>query len=62
MAPWRLRDFHGDDLDQAISIWDQRRHPDEPAPVFPISEVVSAARSAQPAVIAVVGGAVIARR
>src|SRR5690349_4915896 len=55
MPVWRLRDFHGDDLDQAIAIWDQSRHPDEPAPVFPISEVVLAARSKQPAVVALVG-------
>jgi transitional endoplasmic reticulum ATPase len=55
MPPWRLRDFHDDDLDQAISVWDQSRHPGEPPPVFAISEVVSAARAGQPAVVAVVG-------
>ncbi|MGH3971508.1 MAG: ATP-binding protein [Mycobacterium sp.] len=55
MPPWRLRDFHEDDLDQAISVWDQSRRPGEPPPVFAISEVVSAARSGQPAVVAVVG-------
>jgi transitional endoplasmic reticulum ATPase len=55
MEPWRLRDFHDDDLEQAISIWDKSRHPDEPMPVFPISEVVSAARSGEPTVVAVVG-------
>lgn len=55
MPPWRLRDFHDDDLDQAISVWDQSRQPGEPTPVFTISEVVSAARSGQPAVVAVVG-------
>jgi len=55
MPPWRLRDFHDDDLDQAISIWDQSRQPAEPPPAFPISEVVSAARSGQPATVAVVG-------
>lgn len=55
MPPWRLRDFHDDDLDQAISVWDQSRDPGEPPPVFPISEVVSTARSGQPAVVAVVG-------
>ena len=53
--PWRLRDFHADDLDQAISVWDQSRRPDESHPVFPVSEVVSAAKSGQPAVVAVVG-------
>jgi transitional endoplasmic reticulum ATPase len=55
MPPWRLRDFHDDDLDQAICVWDQSRRPDESHPVFPVSEVVSAARSGQPAVVAVVG-------
>lgn len=55
MPPWRLRDFHDDDLDQAISVWDQSREPGEPPPAFPVSEVVSAARSGQPAVVAVVG-------
>ena len=55
MPPWRLRDFHDDDLDQVISIWDKSRHPAEPPPVFGVSEVVSAARSGQPTVLAVVG-------
>ncbi|MGH3560606.1 MAG: ATP-binding protein, partial [Mycobacterium sp.] len=55
MPPWRLRDFHDDDLDQAIAVWDQSRRPEEPQPVFPISEVVAAARSGLPAVVAVVG-------
>lgn len=55
MPLWRIRDFHDDDLDQAISIWDQSRLSNEPPPVFPISEVVVAARSGQPAVVAVVG-------
>jgi transitional endoplasmic reticulum ATPase len=55
MPPWRLRDFHDDDLDQVIAIWDKSRQPDEPAPVFSVSEVVSAARSGQPTVVAVVG-------
>ena len=55
MPPWRLRDFHDDDLDQVIALWDKSRHPDEPAPVFQVSEVVSAARSGHPTVVAVVG-------
>lgn len=55
MPLWRLRDFHDDDLDQAISVWDQSREPTEAAPAFRVSEVVSAARSGQPAVVAVVG-------
>lgn len=59
MPPWRLRDFHDDDLDQAIAVWDQSRRPEEPPPVFPLSEVVSTARSGQPAVVAVVGDQVV---
>jgi hypothetical protein len=42
-------------FDQAISVRDASRQPGEPPPVFPITEVVAAARSAQPAVVAVVG-------
>ena len=34
MPPWRLRDFHEDDLDQAISVWDQSRSLDEAHPVL----------------------------
>ncbi|AMO61208.1 ATPase central domain-containing protein [Mycolicibacterium phlei] len=59
MPAFRLRDFHDDDLDEAISVWDQSRHPDEAHPVFPVSEAVSAARSGQPAVVAVVGDQVV---
>lgn len=55
MPAWRLRDFHDDDLDQAIEIWDQSRLSEEPLPVFPVSEVMAAARARQPAVVAVVG-------
>jgi len=55
MPPWRLRDFHDDDLDQAILVWDQSREPTEAPPAFPVSEVVTAARCGQPAVVAVVG-------
>ena len=59
MAPWRLRDFHEDDLDQAIYVWDESRNANEPHPVFPLSEVISAARSGQPAVVAVVGDEIV---
>jgi len=59
MAPWRLRDFHEDDLDQAIYIWDENRNSNGPHPVFPVSEVISAARSGQPAVVAVVGDEIV---
>ena len=52
--PWRVRDFHEDDLDQAIGVRDQSRSLDEAHPVSGVSEVISAARSGQPAVVAVV--------
>ena len=55
MPPWRLRDFHDDDLDQAICLWDQSRSLDETHPVFGVSEVISTARCGQPAVVAVIG-------
>ncbi len=53
--PWRLRDFHDDDLDEVISIWEQNRLPGEPLPAFGVSEVVTGARCGQPCVVAVVG-------
>lgn len=55
MPKWRLRDFHDDDLDRAIQIWDQDRQTDDAPAVFPVSEVMTAARSGGPAVVAVVG-------
>ena len=54
MPAWHLRDYHDDDLDQAIQIWDQCRQADED-PVFPVSEVMAAAKAGQTAVVAVVG-------
>jgi transitional endoplasmic reticulum ATPase len=53
MPVWRLRDFHDDDLDQAIQLWDQSRNFAEP--VFAVAEVMAAARASQPAVVAAVG-------
>ncbi|MFF2962274.1 ATP-binding protein [Streptomyces sp. NPDC057963] len=55
MPTWRLRDFRDDDLDRAIQIWDQDRQADDTPPVFPVSEVMAAARSGGTAVVAVVG-------
>jgi hypothetical protein len=59
MPIWRMRDFHDDDLDQVVQVWDQSRTDDQPAPLFPISEAMSAARSGQPAVVAVVGEEIV---
>ncbi|GAA1882482.1 ATP-binding protein [Asanoa iriomotensis] len=53
MPAWRVRDFHGADLDAAIAIWEQGRPPGAPAPVFGIAEAVSTVRAGQPAVVAV---------
>jgi transitional endoplasmic reticulum ATPase len=54
MALWRIREFHDDDLDAAVRMWD------DPStggtePVFALSEVIAAVRSGEPAVAAVVG-------
>ncbi len=54
MTPWRIRDFHEDDLDAAVRLWD------DPAagtavPVFGVSDLISAVRAGAPAVVAVVG-------
>ncbi|MEU6093816.1 GNAT family N-acetyltransferase [Streptomyces sp. NPDC047079] len=54
MPAWHLRDYHEDDLDQAIDIWDQSRRADEDQ-VFAVSEVMTAAKAGQTAVVAVVG-------
>ncbi len=59
MPAWRLRDFHDDDLDQAIQVWDQSRQADGTLPVFPVSEVMASARAGQPAVVAVVADEVV---
>ncbi|WP_331769657.1 bifunctional GNAT family N-acetyltransferase/ATP-binding protein (plasmid) [Embleya sp. NBC_00888] len=59
MPTWRLRDFRDDDLDGAVRIWDQGRQADDSLPVFPVSEVMSAAGAGAPAVVAVVDDLVI---
>lgn len=58
MALWRLRDFHDDDLDDAIRLWGDPATGGE-APVFGISDLVAAIRAGQPAVAAVVGEEVV---
>jgi transitional endoplasmic reticulum ATPase len=54
MTPWRIRDFHDDDLDAAIRLWD------DPAagsrtPVFGVSELITAVRGGAPAIVAASG-------
>jgi len=59
MPPWRLRDYHDEDLDQAVTIWDQSRAPGSAEPVFSVAEIMAAARAGQPAVVAEVGAEVV---
>jgi transitional endoplasmic reticulum ATPase len=54
MTPWRIREFHEDDLDAAIRLWDDPATGTE-APVFGLSDLIAAVRAAAPAVVAVVG-------
>jgi transitional endoplasmic reticulum ATPase len=54
MAMWRVRDFHADDLDAAIRLWDDPAASSEAA-VFGLSDLIAAVRSHQPAVVAIVG-------
>src|ERR1700748_2967088 len=54
MPPWRVRDFHADDLDAAVRLWDNPAASSE-APAFSLSDLIAAVRSHEPAVVAVVG-------
>jgi transitional endoplasmic reticulum ATPase len=54
MVMWRVREFHADDLDAAIRLWDDPTASSE-APLFGLSDLIAAVRSHQPAVAAVVG-------
>src|SRR6266568_1970525 len=52
--PWRIRDFHADDLDAAVRLWDNPASSGE-APAFGLSDLIAAVRSHEPAVVAVAG-------
>jgi transitional endoplasmic reticulum ATPase len=54
MTPWRIRDFHEDDLDAAVRLWDNPASGGI-APVFGLSDLIAAVRADAPAVVAVVG-------
>ena len=54
MTPWRVRDFHADDLDAAVRLWDNPAASSE-APAFSLSDLIAAVRSHEPAVVAVAG-------
>ena len=50
---WRVRDFHADDLDAAVRLWEDPASSSE-APLFGLSDLIAAVRSHQPTVVAVV--------
>lgn len=64
MTTWRVRDFHDDDLDQVVRVWEESRKTGID-PVYGLAEILAAFRGEGAAVVAVVGqtvvGATIAR-
>jgi len=64
MAGWRVRDFHDDDLDQVVRVWEESRKT-AVDPVYGLAEILAAIRDDGAAVVAVVGqvvvGATVAR-
>jgi transitional endoplasmic reticulum ATPase len=54
MLLWRVRDFHADDLDAAIRLWDSPGAAIEAA-AFGLSDLIAAVRSREPAVVAAAG-------
>ncbi len=54
MMPWRIRDFHEDDLDAAVRLWDGPAAGGT-ATVFGLSDLITAIRAGAPAVVAVAG-------
>ncbi len=54
MTAWRIRDFHDDDLDAAVRLWDDPAAGGA-APVFGVSDLITAVRGGAPAVAALVG-------
>ena len=57
MQPWSVRDFHPDDLDQLISVWQQSRTPGV-HPVYTLTEIIDAC-STGVATVAVMEGRVV---
>jgi len=47
MSTPRVREFHEDDLDQVVRVWEESRSPDRPA-VYGLSEVLGALREVAP--------------
>jgi MoxR-like ATPase/ribosomal protein S18 acetylase RimI-like enzyme len=58
MTPWRIRDFHEDDLDAAVRLWDDPAA-GTAAPVFGVSDLITAVRAGAPTVVAAVGDEVV---
>ena len=60
----RVREFHDDDLDQVVRVWEESRSPERGA-VYGLAEVLGALRHGGVAVVATVGeivvGATVAR-
>ncbi|MET3923710.1 hypothetical protein [Arthrobacter sp. UYEF20] len=57
MQPWSVREFHADDLDQIISVW-QASRTDGARPVYSLTEIIEAC-SNDLAVVAAVQGRVV---
>src|SRR5215213_1115987 len=64
MSTPRVRDFHEDDLDQVVRVWEESRS-GERGPVYGLAEMLGALRDRGTAVVAAVGevivGAAVAR-
>jgi len=58
MAAWRVRDFHDDDTDQVVRVWEESRKTGV-APVYGLAEILATIRDDGPAVVAVVGQVVV---
>lgn len=57
MQPWSIRDFHVDDLDQLINVWQDSKTPGV-HPVYSLAEIIEACSSGV-AVVAVVEGKLV---
>lgn len=57
MKPWRVREFHPEDLDQLVDVWQESRN-DELGAVYGLSDIIAACSDEQ-AVVAVAGERII---
>src|SRR4051812_17082514 len=58
MSTPRVREFHEDDLDQVVRVWEESRSPDR-RPVHGLAEILGALRDEGVAVVATVGEVVV---